>query len=135
MERIFGMLTVYYSASSDPGRSEGPQDFLVTLLSILKVKQPSIYHLMRKGNITAEGFYEQTKLDIMQVDGDSFNPEWAKGSLDCFIMSDEEFKAATAKNDSAKKVSGWLPKIAETYSDRRRVIPYFCNQLDRFAVS
>ncbi len=88
IERVFGILTVFYASVVGGGENENNTEVLIALLSVLKVKQPSLYNSMRKGDISAKSFYELTNLDVMSFRGDSFAPDYAKDILECCIMSE-----------------------------------------------
>jgi hypothetical protein len=138
IERVFAILTLYYGSFSARAErlagSGGTMDLVVALLSVVKVKQPSLYYSMRNGGISADEFYKHTNLDLMKVKGDSFNHQWAKDVVDVCIMSEAELGAATENDDGTKKVRPGLKGIAESFRDRRSVIPNLCDLLDRFAL-
>jgi hypothetical protein len=125
-------MTIYYGSLSN---NQFTSELLIALLSVLKVKRPSIYNSLIKGNISADEFYRQSALDIMQVrSSDGFNPEWAKDMLDCCIMSDSEFESATKSEDGAKAVRPGLKQMESMMRNRKKSIPFLCSQLDRFSL-
>ena len=133
IERVFSIMTIYYGSLSD---NQFTTELLVALLSVLKVKRPSIYDLLSMGNISAAEFYQQTTLDLMKVKtGQSFSQEWARDMLDYCIMSDSEFETATQGGDGAKPARSGLAQMdGRVRMNRKRIIPFLCTQLDRFSL-
>jgi hypothetical protein len=131
IERVFGILSIYYASSQD-GRVQGT-DVLVTLLATMKIKLPALYTWCRNGNISAVEFYNKTRLNMADITADNFNSEWAKDMIDACVMSDTEYKDATKESEKGSLRPG-LTRAAQSVRNRRRVIPYLCEQLDRFAL-
>jgi hypothetical protein len=132
IERVFGILAIYYGLIPIGAGSE--LDLLAALLSVLKVKNSSLYDLMRVGKISAQTFYEQTNLDVMRVKGGHISPEWAKDRLTCFLMSEAEFAKAMNQDGNSDQQVLRLKQISESFTmERKKIVPYVCAQLDRFS--
>jgi hypothetical protein len=132
IERVFAIMTIYYGALP---KNQITFELLITLLSVLKVKRPSIYYLLSKGNISADEFYRQSALDLMKVSGENFSPHWAKDFLDYCIMSDSEFESATTSGDGTKPARSGLAQMeGRVRMNRKIIIPFLCSQLDRFSL-
>lgn len=128
MERVFGILTFFYGSLPSGGENVNSPEPIVALLSVLKVKQPPLYNSMRKGEISAKSFYDQTKFDMMSVRMGDFSPEYSKEMLECCMMSETEFELA-------KQSRPMLARIAEGFRNRRLVVRDLCSQLDRFSLA
>ena len=126
--RDSGVLSVYFGALRD---GQEPNVIMLTLLTVLKVKRPLLYDLLRLQRISSQQFHEETDLDMTKARNNNFNTEYASAMLDHCIMSDIEYNAAIAAED-LKSTRPSLSRLAQWSSDRKRVIPILCSHLDRF---
>jgi hypothetical protein len=127
-------ITAIYFGSLTPNRFSNrfEDEWLVALLSILKVKSAKVYDLLMKGNISMNQFYQETNLNRLKPGDQSFNWEWMKARLDYYLMSDDELKKAT---ENANENNADLRQISrDAHGDRRRLIPFFCSGLNRFSL-
>lgn len=133
IERVFAIMAIYYGSLS---RSYFTDELLIALLSVLKVKRPSIYNALSTGAISAGEFYQQSALDIMKIKNvQNLNFRWAKDMLDCCMMSDSEFKDATQSGDVVNQSrSGLVQMVDSLRMDRKTIIPTLCSHLDRFSL-
>jgi len=130
IEKVFAVMTIYYSSSPSQHIAH---PFLVSFLSILKVRHPGIYQPLAKANISITDFFQQSGLKQIHVeDGEPFNKESFVDMLDYCLMSDQELESAisnTAKPRSRlAQMENWLGR------NRRKVIPTLCWHLDRFSL-
>jgi hypothetical protein len=132
IEKVFAIMTIYYGSLA---ANQFTTELLVALLSVLKVKQPSIYNSLVKGNISAAEFYQRSTLDLMKFNNvDRFSAEWAKDMLDYCLMSDSEFESATKSGVGSKAVRPGLAEMdGHVRMNRKKIIPFVCSQLDRFS--
>jgi len=126
--------------SSDAASSPGPyssrfeNEWLVAILSILKIKRPRVYAALAKEGITADHFYKETQLDQLNLGGEQrFNWPWMRAHLDFYIMPEEELKKALT---GQSEQSAELRQLASRWGGmpRRQMIPNLCSNLDRFSV-
>jgi hypothetical protein len=132
IEKVFSILTIYYSSVSG---NYFTTELLVALLSVLKVKQPTIYQAMVNGILPMDEFYQQTGLDLKKfVNAENFSPEWAKDMLDYCIMSESEFEKATKSAEGTRPARPGIAQMeGRIRMARNKIIPYLCSQLDRFS--
>lgn len=133
IEKVFAILAIFYSSSTED-QSHG--EMLTALLSVLKVKHPSLYRSLNKGNISADQFFQDSSLNQLRVSsGQGFNWERQKDVLDFYLMSDAELEEATSDEGGTKKVRGGLVQLKNNWrGNRRSFIPMLCSQLDRFSL-
>jgi hypothetical protein len=109
------------------------------MLSMLKVKRPSIYGLLRRGSLSANEFFRDSRIDqLTNKDGQGVNPEWVADTLNFCLMSETEFEQATKDEEGERNFStgpGRMGQWLVSFNvDRRNVIPFFCERLDRFSL-
>ena len=133
IEKVFSLLTIYYSSLS---ANHFTTELLVALLSVLKVKQPSIYQSLGKGNLPMDEFYRQTGLDLKKFgNAENFSSEWAGDMLDFCIMSEAEFDKATKITVGARPTRSGIAQLeGRIRMNRNKIIPFLCGQLDRFSL-
>jgi hypothetical protein len=129
-------MSLYYSSLPD---NQLTNEFLIALLSLLKVKHPLTYKLMSRGNISVGQFIEDTRLDKIKNDRtQSVSSDWIKNILDYCLMSDAEYAEATKNTDGSNEGRGRLTNMGQWLirydMSREKVIPFFCSRLDRFAL-
>jgi len=135
IEKAFSIAAIYFSSltpSQFSNRFEN--EWLVALLSILKIKYPEIYALLDKGSASTNQFYQKTNLNQLKLGNEQrFNWEWMKALLDYYLMFDEELKKATEDGNPS---NGDLKQISRNMrgGDRTKVIPFLCSSLDRFSL-
>jgi hypothetical protein len=135
IEKAFVIMALYYSSLP---QNELTNEFLIPLLSILKVKRPQLYQGLSKGCIPVDRLFSETRLNQIQNEHDRGVDEWARDMLNFCLMSDTEFeeatkdaKAGTIPVSGPGRFGGWLFRYN---LGRRKVIPLFCARLDRFSV-
>lgn len=136
IEKAFAVMCLYYISLPN---NQLTNEFLIALLSILKVKHPLIYKLMSRGNISLGQFFEGTRLDKIKNDRtQSVSSDWIKNILDYCLMSDAEYAEATKSTDGSNEGRGRLINVGQwliQYNiNREKVIPFFCSRLDRFSL-
>jgi hypothetical protein len=131
MEKVFALLTLYYSALP---KHEFTNEFLIATLAILKVKYPQLYGLLRAGQVSADAFFEQTRLDRMKKSTDGIDLEWARKTLSVCLLSDAEYQKALEAEKEAKDIRVRLSEVANWLQRQRSTnIPFLCSRLDIFA--
>lgn len=135
IEKVFAVLCLYYGSLPE---NQLTNEFLIALLSVLKVKHPPVYKLMSRANISAAQFFKKTNLDEIKDDRtQSVSPTWIKDLLDYCLMSETEYAEATKTTDETAgrgrlaSMGQWLIRYDIS---REKVIPFFCSRLDRFAI-
>ena len=128
IEKVFAIMAIYYGSLPNGHFSD---QFLITTLSTLKVKYPPLYQSLSKGIISADQFWKQSGMDSLKTDNyNELNQEWVKDTFDYCLMSDTEFESAT-KSDNARpginQMGQWMRM------KRKKIIPFLCEQLDRFS--
>jgi hypothetical protein len=131
IEKAFTVMALYFGSLQ---HNQFANPILVTLLSILKIKQLALYQSLSKGTISANQFFQQTGINQLKTNDQNFNLDWTKDVLNYCLMSDTEL--ATAKNEAE------LNKKGDRFSDmsmwvrgnRNQAIPALCGQMDRFSL-
>ncbi len=127
IEKAFTVMSLYYGSLPN---DQFANPVLVSLLSILKIKRPSLYQSLSKGNISRDVFFEKSSLNEIDLgSSDGFSLEWAKSMLDYCLIPDIEFKNLT--DDARNKLlqmRNWVGM------DRQKAIPALCWRLDRFSL-
>ena len=133
IEKAFTIMAIYYSSIT---QEQSNNDFLTSLLSILKTKKPAIYQSLSKSKISTSQFFTDSLLSQLDVGNEhEFNWEWLRDMLDFYLMSDTELE--TAISDGNTQVRSGLKRMS-SYGDaiaRKSVIPAMCLKLDRFSLS
>ena len=132
IEKAFTIMAIYYSSIT---QEQSNNDFLTSLLSILKIKKPVIYQSLSKSKISASQFFTDSLLNQLDVGNEhEFNWEWLRDMLDFYLMSETELE--TAANDTSSSARGGLKTMISRWpgSDRKNVIPAMCLKLDRFSL-
>ena len=137
IEKAFTIMTLYYSSLL---QGEHTNEFLIAMLSVLKLKRPSIYQRLSTRSISASRFFKETGLDqLKEGNGQNVSQEWVKDILNYYLMSDAELEKARKNDDGTEKdirsgpgrMGSWLSSCR---MNRDRVIPFFCGRLDRFSL-
>jgi hypothetical protein len=137
IEKAFTVAAIYFSSSTpDRFSNRFDNEWLVALLSILKIKTPLIYSLLSNQTFTMDRFYQDTKLDRLSLRGEQrFNWDYLNALLEFYLMSDAELEKAT-KGEGKK--NGYLRQFTSrdnwSQANRNSVIPSLCSSLDRFSV-
>jgi hypothetical protein len=132
IEKVFTVLALFYSSLSN-GRCQ--HEFLIAMLSILKVKRPEIYAQLRAGRMSSEAFFADTGLDQMKSANQGFDLDWAKKILWVCLMSDAEYEKAVNAEKEAKNIQVSLSDVRNRMrGERAKFIPSICSRLDRFAL-
>jgi hypothetical protein len=133
IEKAFTSMAIYYSSIT---QEQSNNDFLTSLLSILKIKKPIIYQSLSKSKISASQFFTDSLLNQLNVGNEhEFNWEWLRDMLDFYLMSDTELEIAT--NAGNTQIRSGLKQMSR-YTDavaRKNVIPTMCLKLDRFSLN
>lgn len=135
IDKIMVILAIYYG-SLPPNLFTN--EFLTSLLAVLKIKRPSLYQRLKKMAISISEFLSEVKLDNLQDDHHSngISPSWARDILQYCLMSDEELKKATTNSDGSanqsilNRMGGWTVGYN---LNRENIVPFLCGQLDRFS--
>jgi len=135
IEKAVLTMTLYYSSSS---QTEVSDDFLVALLSALKVKNPSFYERLRRGTITAGDFFLETRLNnFAKQPSGGLSQDYANAMIEFCLMSEAEFDKMRREHLVSSQSSP--PRtllMAERFwrlSDRKKLIPFLCSRLEQFA--
>jgi hypothetical protein len=135
IERTFTVMALYYS--SLPER-ELTNEFLILMLSILKIKKPALYQKLSMGTVSVARFFEETGLDRLKNErSDGVDPAWVKDILQYCLMSDDELEKAIKNPDGTENTQSRISRLGTwlfSYNlHRTKVIPFFCGRLDRFS--
>ena len=132
IEKVFAVMVIYYGSEFGNQRTF---PFLIAMLSVLKIKRPSVYQALSKAALNPAQFFLEVNWNQIDLSsGDNLSLEWATNVLDCCLMSDAEFESATDdKNPKARPDLGQMK--THFRRDRNRTIPSLCAQLDRFSLS
>lgn len=137
IEKVFAVMSLYYSSLPE---NQLTNEFLIALLSILKVKHPLIYHLLSRENISVGQFFKETHLDKIKNDRtrQGVSSDWIKDMLDYCLMSDIEYadatKSANGHDSERRRLANMGQWLIRYDMSRERVIPFFCSRLDRFTL-
>jgi KAP family P-loop domain len=133
IEKAFSITAVYFS-SLKPSRFSNrfENEWLVALLSILKVKRQNLFDLLVKGNVSVKQFYKETNLDRLKPSDQSFNWERMKALLDYYLMSDDELKEATESENDGNRDLRQISR--DMRANRTQMIPFLCSGLNRFSL-
>ncbi|MGA3283116.1 MAG: P-loop NTPase fold protein [Verrucomicrobiota bacterium] len=135
IERAFTVMALYYISLP---QQELTNEFLISMLSILKVKKPSLYQQLSMDTVSVAHFFEETGLDGLKNErSDGVDPEWAKEILQFCLMSDDELAKAIKNADGTENTQSRLGRMGHwliPYNmNRKKTIPFFCSRLDRFS--
>jgi hypothetical protein len=136
IEKAFAIMCIYYSSLP---ANQLTNEFLIAMLSVLKVKYSAIYQKLSARNISVEHFFQETRLDKIKQDrNQGVSHEWVKDMLNFCLMSDAEYTNATkstdVNNQGRSRLSGMGQWLISYELDREKVIPFFCSRLDRFSI-
>src|SRR4029077_20155926 len=93
IERAFTVMAIYYGSQPN---SQLPFPLLIAMLSVLKIKCPSVYQSLSNGALSSAQFFQQVNWTQIKIRrGDDSGLEWATDILDYCLMSDVEFESAT----------------------------------------
>lgn len=126
IERAFAVMAIYYASTPN---GQFAHSFIISLLSTLKIKRPTIYESLSKGIISADDFLKETNFNEIQFDrlrGCSL--EWAKSFINYCLLNDSDF---TVNGRRFEDMSMWVKFARE---ERKTAIPQFCQALDRFSL-
>jgi len=135
LEKVFAAMMIYYGSQPDNQLSF---PFLIAMLSVLKIKHPSVYQSLSKGALNSAQFFQQVNWNQIEIHtGEELHLEWAADVLDYHLMSDAEFESATEdKNPKARPgLRNMRVSLGWDRRDRNSRIPFLCAQLDRFSLS
>lgn len=129
IERLFGGLALYYGSRS---RNEFTNEFLVAMLSVLRVNNPQLYAQLREGRISLQDFLASSRLDQLKVR--NFSSQIPMKMLWFCLMSDDEFDKALTAEKQAQNVEVSLSELRNWIrGDRTKIIPSLCSRLELFA--
>jgi hypothetical protein len=136
IERAFPIMALYYGSVPE---GELTNAFLIAMLSILKVKRPPLYQLLSTQGIPVDRFFQETGLQKFKDENvQGVDQGWVTEILEFCLMSDTEFANATKSDDEANNVRVNFRRTRSWLSpyriDRKKIIPFLCNRLDRFSV-
>jgi len=132
IEKAFTITAIYYSSFT---QGQSNNDFLTSLLAILKIKKPALYQSLSKSQISSSQFFEESSLNQLDVGNEhEFNWEWNKDMLDCYLLCETELDIATS--DGNTQVRHGLKRMRSNWpgTARKNVIPEHCSKLDRFSL-
>ncbi|MCC6415606.1 MAG: hypothetical protein IT582_06830 [Opitutaceae bacterium] len=128
IERMFALLALYYGSRPKNQLTHG---LFIALLTILKVKEPTLYRLLATQSISAGKFLSETRLDLIEKStGNGVDRTWMLDILNFCLLTDEEL-AKIPEEIGPRRMGSWLFRYN---MDRRRVIPFFCGRIDRFSL-
>jgi len=135
MEKLFTIMALYYSSLPS---NQYTNPFLIAMLSILKVKLPSLYEQLGAGSVSVDVFFKETGLNkIKQGPGQDVSEEWIKDILSSCLMSDAEFEKAKKNADGTENVQGRLTQLGISFGNsnlgRKKVLPFLCSRLNHFS--
>jgi hypothetical protein len=130
IERAFAIMTVYYASLP---ANQVTNEFLISLLSVLKIKNVELYSSLALGRVSPECFFQKT--GILEKVSNAISGEWAKNIIDYCLMSDSEFRGTVDGRTGGRRAD--LLHIAYQFGpgdlERAKIIPFLCNRLDRFS--
>lgn len=135
LEKVFAIMALYYGSLQDGYLTN---EFLVTMLSIFKVKRPDLYEQLRTGTIRADQFFRETKLNRLKEGNDRVSQEWINDMLNFCLMTNSELDELGKKldvGDGARRGPRRMEGILDHYNvARTKFIPILCEGLDRFSL-
>lgn len=131
IEKTFTVMALYYS-SLPPGQLTN--EFLVAMLSILKIKRPDFYYQLSQGNIDADTFWSETKLDrINKEPGEGVSQEWVSDMINFCLMSEADMGVLTKDVSGPRRGPARMFNMLVSYNlNRQKLIPLLCSGMDRF---
>ena len=136
IEKTLLVLSIYYSSLP---KNELSDEFLISLLAILKTKRPVFFVRLRRGDVTADEFFKETGLmNVKEESGDGVSREWVKDMLNFCLMSDEELakvagpESHLGRQTGPARMGSWLIRYSIS---RQKVIPFFCRRLEQFSAT
>lgn len=133
IEKSLLVLSVYYSSLP---KDELSNEFVVLLLAILKTKRPTLFDRLRRAEISAGEFFEETGLANLKVEADDgVSQTWVHDMLNFCLMTDDELAKARSASQSGRltgpaRMGSWLVPYS---MDRRKTIPFLCSRLEQFS--
>jgi hypothetical protein len=137
IEKVFCVLALYYSSLPE---NQITEEFVIAMLSVLKIKYPPVFQKLGSNNISAAHFFKETGLDKIEVeDGLDLSTAWIKDTLNYYLMSEDEFKTATHNADGSPNPQARLSAFENRNRGHRmhrlKLIPYLCRRLDRYSLN
>ncbi|HEY0967509.1 MAG TPA: P-loop NTPase fold protein [Opitutaceae bacterium] len=136
IEKTLLVLSIYYGSLP---KNELSNEFLISLLAILKTKRPWFFDRLRRGGVTADEFFKETGLaNFREESGDGVSREWVTDMLNYCLMSDEELAkvagpdAQIGRPTGPARMGSWLVRYSIS---RQNVIPFFCRRLEQFSAA
>lgn len=121
IEKVFTVMVIYHASTP---RDRWGSPFIVSLLSVLKIKQPLLYESLSKGKISADDFFKQTDFNELGLDTiRGLNLDWAKNFLNYCLLSEPDLHA----RPGLETMMNWAK------GNRTKIIPQLCESLDRFS--
>jgi hypothetical protein len=128
IERVFTVLALYFSSA------QIPDDILIPVLAVIKVKKPDLYQQLLKGDISADQFFKETTLDKIQSEyAQRISLDYIVDILKYCLTSDAEIEINTPESKKIKQF-GQQRFHSFHFVRRLQLIPFFCGRLDRFSV-
>ncbi|MGD0262046.1 MAG: P-loop NTPase fold protein [Verrucomicrobiota bacterium] len=136
IEKVFTIMALYYSSLPS---NQFTNEFLIAMLSALKVKRPPFYEQLSSGKVSVDKFFKETGLDQMKKENyQRVDQGWVKDMLSLCLMSDAEFKKATKNAEGNENVQSHLERLSMWLGNYNisgeKVIPFLCGRLDRFSL-
>jgi hypothetical protein len=130
IEKVFTVMAIYYSSK------QAPDDFMIPMLAVLKVKCPPLYQQLSTGSVSVNQFFKETGLDQnKQESAQGFSQGWIIQILKYCLMSDAELSEALRETANTKIISMGTYRFANFNTVKRQgLIPFFCGRLDRFSL-
>jgi hypothetical protein len=125
IEKAFAVMTLYFGSLPN---NQFANPLLIALLSVLKIKRPTLYQSLSKGTISADQFSQQSGINQLKVSDENFNLDWAKDMLNYCLMSDTELAIAKNERSGISDMQNWVR------GNRNQAIPALCWRIDRFSL-
>lgn len=128
IEKVFTVMTLYYGSVP---QNQFAHPFLVSMLSVLKIKRPLLYDLLRKGSISLQQFLEQSGFNEMKINPNTeLSLDWVRSVIEYCLMSDADIERTEEnRRKQITQAGSWVGR------DRKMAIPLLCARLDQFTVS
>ena len=133
IERSFSTVVLFYVSLVPGGLAD---EHLIPLLSVIKIKRPSLFKKLKTGTLSSQDFLQETSLDKLKAGMHTrLHSEWIASLIDFCLMTDSELQTALS---TAKGTHPSLSTIYRYYSPRlirlkrNDLIPYFCSRLEQF---
>ena len=133
-EKVFAILSVFYSVTP---KEVFREEFLVSLLTVLKLRNPNFYQKISSGPVDATTFLNESTIFSERTDENGgFQWDYVKGLVRFFLLPDGELQRIVSDNNSTDPVKAAhhrYGRFGGFTRSRNLVLSSLCARLDQFS--